>query len=1036
MNPETPQTMSDEFESRITALLLGELPPEEEARVRAAVDASPELWALQDRLQHTIGRVREAVPAPGRQLEPKLSAHRRLALLQKFQKAVPDVAAAPRRRTLPWYLPMALAATLMVALTVASLDSGSLGKSKGMAGQRGDGETASFRYRMASLADFVRPTDASKLRSFAAPAQEAKAALAERESVDNRLALGVTLQTPVSPPPPAPATTVMLREPNVNSTSEIKVAERVAESPISLRDEPASAADPLRSRIDPFLAKRYGLAANPPQKTKAESRGLVAATGALLSATLGSGPAGGPTVVGRGGVIDSGSVVELGRKQTQNLPAKDAEGVLSFSVAVTGDAAGAATAEANRAEDGRAAFGKPVDAFFDSAADGPATSPANDQINLAYAPSGVINGALPNLEQTVPSSGGVVGGAGFGGVALKSMSAGRPAVSQNRAAVELNSPASSTLALSEVDATAAVPELALRQSIDNGRSVSGLDDRAGGAGFGEDKLRSLDQSARFSRSAGGVEGGVDGGLGGGRAKMESAGKPVQLLAESRELDRKAKVASEPLTRRAWASAGAATKLDAASASAAPVPTGPGEPLAHYAQVTNRAAAAVPQPEIVTTENSVSTFSLNVTDVSFKLAAASLEKGVLPDPASIRSEEFINAFKYRDPEAASGLPIAFNWERAQYPFAHHRDVYRFAVRTAAQGREAGRPLNLVLLLDNSGSMERADRVAILREALRVLAGQLQAQDRISVVTFARTPRLWVDAVSGDQAGTLVERIAELTPEGGTNLEEALNLAYATAARQYLAAGVNRVVLLTDGAANLGEVSPDALQKKVEGWRQRGVALDCFGIGWEGLNDDLLEVLARHGDGRYGFVNTPEEASQNFAAQLAGALHVAATDVKMQVEFNPQRVAVWRQVGYAKHQLTQAQFRDNTVDAAELAAAESGNALYVVEVNAEGSGPVATVRARFRDPQSGLYRELEWPVPYTGQASPLERAPASLRLAATASAFSEWLAGSPFAAEVTPDRLMNLLPGVAGAFAPDPAPSQLEWMIRQAKAQSGK
>ena len=148
------------------------------------------------------------------------------------------------------------------------------------------------------------------------------------------------------------------------------------------------------------------------------------------------------------------------------------------------------------------------------------------------------------------------------------------------------------------------------------------------------------------------------------------------------------------------------------------------------------------------------------------------------------------------------------------------------------------------------------------------------------------------------------------------------------------------------------------------RKQGIALDCFGIGWEGYNDDLLEVLSRNGDGRYGFINTPEEAATGFAAQLAGALHVAAADVKVQVEFNPKRVTSYRQIGYAKHQLTKEQFRDNTVDAAEIGAAESGNALYVVEVNPQGEGPLATVRVRYKVPGTTEYREQAWAVPYTG------------------------------------------------------------------------
>ena len=445
---------------------------------------------------------------------------------------------------------------------------------------------------------------------------------------------------------------------------------------------------------------------------------------------------------------------------------------------------------------------------------------------------------------------------------------------------------------------------------------------------------------------------------------------------------------------------------------------------------------VPQPEIQTSGNAFSTFSLNVSDVAFKLAAASLEHGAMPDVSTLRTEEFINAFDYRDPEPAPGAPLAFASERARYPFAQNRDVIRFSVKTAAAGRQPGKPLNVVLLLDNSGSMERADRVRIVREGLRTLSAQLTPQDKLSIVAFSRTPRLWADGVAGNKAGELTARVGEITPEGGTNLGAALDLGYKTALRHYQPGSINHVVLLTDGAANLGDVDPAALKQKVETHRKQGIALDCFGVGWEGLNDDMLEKLSRNGDGRYGFINTPEEAATNFAAQLAGALRVAASDVKVQVEWNPKRVMAYRQVGYAKHQLTKEQFRDNTVDAAELAAAESGNALYVVEVNPRGEGDLATVRVRFKVPGTSDYREHEWAVPFAHTAGPLENSSSSLRLAATAAAFSEMLAGSPFAMEVTSDRLLGLLSGVPAIHGADARPKKLEWMIRQAKSLSGR
>ncbi len=443
-------------------------------------------------------------------------------------------------------------------------------------------------------------------------------------------------------------------------------------------------------------------------------------------------------------------------------------------------------------------------------------------------------------------------------------------------------------------------------------------------------------------------------------------------------------------------------------------------------------APVPQPEFLTRENAFSTFSMNVSDVSFKLAQASLQKGQMPDPASIRSEEFINAFNYRDPEAAAGQPLAFASELARDPFAHNRDFLRFSVKTAAAGRPADRPLNLVLLLDTSGSMERADRVAIIREALRVLASQLQPQDTVSVVTFARMARLWADGVSGDQAGATLDRVGGITPDGGTNLEEAMRLAYETAHRHYLAQGVNRVVLLTDGAANLGNVDPETLKQNVEAQRRQGIALDCFGIGWEDFNDDLLEELSGNGDGRYAFINSPEEADSDFAAKLAGALQVAAQDVKVQVEFNPQRVVSWRQIGYAKHQLTKEQFRDNSMLAAEIAAQEAGNALYTVETRPDGAGPVATVYVRYRIPGTQDVRERSWMVEYTGTAPALEQSGPAMKLATVAAEFSEWLAASPFAQEVTPDELLKDLSGVPQVYGADQRPQQLEWMIRQAKS----
>jgi hypothetical protein len=330
------------------------------------------------------------------------------------------------------------------------------------------------------------------------------------------------------------------------------------------------------------------------------------------------------------------------------------------------------------------------------------------------------------------------------------------------------------------------------------------------------------------------------------------------------------------------------------------------------------------------------------------------------------------------------------------------------------------------------MERPDRVQITHEALKVLAEKLQPQDKISVIAFARTPRLWVDGQAGGKAQELMQVVGGLNPDGGTDLGAGLELAYQTALKHFMPKGNNRVILLTDGAANLGDVEPDNLKKRVVEHRQKGVALDCYGIGWEGYNDDLLETLSHNGDGRYSFLNQPEQAGPEFANQLAGALSVAASDVKAQVEFNPARVTAWRQIGYAKHQLKKEQFRDNTVDAAEIAANESGNALYVIQVNPEGTGPLGVARVRFKNPATGEYIEKEWTLTCQAAVPALDQAGAAMRLAGVAGAFGEWLSQNPYAGEVQLSTLATYLSGVPETFSPDPRPKQLVTMIRQAMA----
>ena len=254
----------------------------------------------------------------------------------------------------------------------------------------------------------------------------------------------------------------------------------------------------------------------------------------------------------------------------------------------------------------------------------------------------------------------------------------------------------------------------------------------------------------------------------------------------------------------------------------------------------------------------STFSLHVSDVSFQLAKAALASGTWPEADKIRIEEFVNAFDYGDPMPAIEDRVSCRIDQAAHPFLQQRNLVRIALRTAEGGRAAATPMRLTLLLDSSGSMERPDRRESLTRAFTTLASQLQPNDEITLIAFARQPRLLADAVPGSEAMKLNNLVSELPSEGGTNLEAALQLAAEKAGERRTEGTQSRVVLLTDGAANLGDANAESLAQRIEVMRDSGIAFDAAGFGADGLNDEILEALTRKGDGRYYLLDKPEDA----------------------------------------------------------------------------------------------------------------------------------------------------------------------------------
>ncbi|MCA9217662.1 MAG: von Willebrand factor type A domain-containing protein, partial [Planctomycetales bacterium] len=434
------------------------------------------------------------------------------------------------------------------------------------------------------------------------------------------------------------------------------------------------------------------------------------------------------------------------------------------------------------------------------------------------------------------------------------------------------------------------------------------------------------------------------------------------------------------------------------------------------------------------DEAFSTFSLHVSDVSFKLTRAALARGEWPDPEKIRIEEFVNAFDYGDPIPSQDEKVACRLEQSIHPFLQQRNVLRVSMRTAAAGRASSTPLRLTLLLDNSGSMERIDRQQTVRRAFTLLAEQLTPADQVTLISFARQPRLLADRVSGAQSKQLVDLIQNLPSEGGTNIEAALQLAFEKAQEQKVEGAQNRVILLTDGAVNLGDANPESLSNMITTMRNADIAFDAAGISAEGLNDEVLEALTRKGDGRYYMLDSVDDADDGFARQIAGALRPSAKNVKVQIEFNPKRVGRYKLLGFEKHRLNKEDFSNDKVDAAEMAAAEAGVAVYQFEAKPDGEGDIGSVSVRFQDLSTGRMTERCWPIPYEADAPRPDQAAPSLKIATSAAFLAAKLRGEPLGESVDLKALSSLISGLPNNTSSDRV-GELQSMIEQARQLTG-
>lgn len=417
---------------------------------------------------------------------------------------------------------------------------------------------------------------------------------------------------------------------------------------------------------------------------------------------------------------------------------------------------------------------------------------------------------------------------------------------------------------------------------------------------------------------------------------------------------------------------------------------------------------VDNPVQRTSEQPVSTFSVDVDTGSYSNVRRMLREGVRPPADSVRAEEFINYFSYQHPAPADrSSPFRVTTELAATPWNPQRQLLMIGIKGYDVPKATLPPANLVFLLDTSGSMDAPDKLPLLKQAFAMLVPQLRAHDRVSIVVYAGSAGLVLAPTPGDRQAEILAALERLQAGGSTNGGDGIRLAYAMARQGFIKDGVNRVILATDGDFNVGTVSQQALETMVGDQRKSGIALTTLGFGQGNYNDALAERLADVGDGNHAYIDTPQEARKVLVEEMQSTLLTIARDVKIQVEFNPALVSEYRLIGYENRVLQREDFANDKVDAGDIGAGHEVTALY--EITPAGSaggrlpalrygdatpaqpknqGEVAHLRLRYKLPGADNSRLIEAPIL---AASSTARPSQAFRFASAVAAYADLLRG---------------------------------------------
>jgi Ca-activated chloride channel family protein len=325
---------------------------------------------------------------------------------------------------------------------------------------------------------------------------------------------------------------------------------------------------------------------------------------------------------------------------------------------------------------------------------------------------------------------------------------------------------------------------------------------------------------------------------------------------------------------------------------------------------------------------LSTFSIDVDTASYANVRRFLNSGALPPPDAVRIEELINYFRFEYAHPPNDQPFSVTTEIAPCPWnkAHTLALVGLQARPVDADNVSGR--NLVFLIDVSGSMMPADKLPLVRTAMRMLVDTLTPRDRLAIVVYAGASGLVLPSTSGADKERIHEAIARLEAGGSTNGGAGIQLAYKIAEEQFVKGGINRVVLATDGDFNVGVTNQGDLIRLIEQERTTGIFLSVLGVGTGNVKDSTMEKLADHGNGNYAYLDSLHEARKVLVKEAGATLVTIAKDVKIQIEFNPANVSAYRLIGYENRMLRKEDFNDDRKDAGEIGAGHTVTALYEI------------------------------------------------------------------------------------------------------------